>query len=375
MERDGYRRRTMTMNSPTGVRSVCPVAVFLTLLFLAQSVPAQKAPSLPDFPRPVKTFRTTPAPVQSKPYAGDGTRQDQTPARLTSFGFSADGSLLFLFGQSGGFEVRDMQTGGPVSQFSAARLPAVSVITNSITGDWVLVGADGVLRFVDPRSGNVFRTVDTGTGRSGHRIRKVLVAADESWVAYANGQDGKVLDLWSGLWNPNPKVLADLGDAEDISLSPDGSALWAVNRDSLFGFAIPDWKRTGTAKLPEPLSPNSSPVLAVVNGARGAAAFVAVRSGILRYSPGALSGRKISKQPAKAIYSAGPGGPVLARGSMRIRVYGGDGTRQCQWQMASTQNYSRCAISRNGQWLGCLASGKVDVWGVKALLRSCSEGQ
>jgi hypothetical protein len=67
-------------------------------------------------------------------------------------------------------------------------------------------------------TGNVFAQVPTSP-RTFPPPEKDLLAADGTWLPYVNQENGKVLDLKS---DP-PKVLATLGDAYALALSPDKS--------------------------------------------------------------------------------------------------------------------------------------------------------
>jgi WD40 repeat protein len=340
-------------------------------LWLGLIASAQTPGGLPTLPTPDKTFQDEKQFNAVTLGPGNEIAIHQAPSdfQLDSFDFSGDGTLLFMSWASGRVEVRDIKTSKRLAQFKPMSGPTFEVVTNDALQEWVVAGQNGLLRFVNPQSRKVVREIHTEIGRLKYDIQKVLLAPDGSWLAYVNQENGKVLDLKS---DP-PRVLTDLGDAYDIALSSDGSQLWAVDRTRIYGFVIPEWTLIGTTSLVDQVRLDMNTSLAVINGKQGPVAFVPSKSALLRYDLTTMDGTKMTQKPAFSVYSVGPQGPLMVNELGATSLYSGDGTVLCQWQLHSAQGSNGRRISGNGEWLGILNFGKVEIWNLRNLSSSCAK--
>ena len=281
------------MRSQRRINSTGILATCVGYLLATGNVFAQVPTSPRTFPPPEKTFQDE---KQFKALTfgpGNSLTIHEPPAdlQLDSFDFSSDGKLLFMCWASRRLEIRDMQSTKRIAELKPRSGPVFEVESNGATQDWLTVGRHGLLRFVNPTSGKRVREIHTEIGRFKYDIQKVLLAPDGTWLAYVNQENGKVLDLKS---DP-PKVLATLGDAYALALSPDKSQLWAVDRKEIFGIATSQWTRLGIAQLIDQVRPDANVSLAVVDSKEGAIAFVPSKSGLLRYQLDTLHGTRVKK--------------------------------------------------------------------------------
>lgn len=291
-------------------------------LLATWNVFAQVPIPLRAFPPPEKTFQDDKQFNALTLGPGNSFSIHEAPPdlQLDSFDFSSDGKLLFMCWASGRLEIRDIQSAERIAQVKPESGPVFEVETNGAIRDWLTVGRNGLLRFVDPTSGKTIREIHTEIGRFKYDIQKVLFAPDGTWLAYVNQENGKVLDLKS---DP-PKVLATLGDAYDIALSTDKSQLWAVDRKEIFGIATSQWTRLGIAPLIDQVRPDGNVSLAVVDSKEGAIAFVPSKSGLLRYQLNTMDGTRVTENPAYTVFSA-RGDLVIVNEFHATSVYAADG--------------------------------------------------
>ena len=237
---------------------------------------------------------------------------------LVSFTFSPDGRRLALGWESERIELFDLQTNQRVSEFgSGVGNPLVLKFTAG--GDQlIVVGPHGKIAYLEAASGQETKRWKIPPGKNKYDIQEVVIDPNGHWLAYANEESGKVLDLAAR----SPVPLADLNDAGSMALSHDGAELWILNRKVLVRFNTSIWQKTGEWPL------LSAPV---------AASPVVVRTGT---------------SPEAHVTIAVPTGETLCE-----RSYGG------------REDY---AVSDDGQWLALSHSNRLDVWRLKDLLGDCS---
>jgi WD40 repeat protein len=337
------------------------------VLLLAVGGLAQTPASLPDLPSPTnilpddKEFNA----VTLGP--GNTFTVHEVPAdfRLDSFDFSPDGRWTFMCWASGRLEVLENQTGKRIAQFKPMSGPVFEAEYNEQTKQLLVTGKHGVIRLVDPLSGKVLREIHTEIGKFKYDLQKVIIAHDGSWLAYVNEDNGKVLDLRS----EPPKSMADLSDAYDLALTRDGSELWLINREKIFGLNTGTWNTISSAPLLDKVPPDQTPTLAVASGEGSSAAFVPSKSGLLRYDLSTMAGRMVTTNQTYWVTLDAATNDVFVNEIQSFSLYGADGSLRCQWKQHPSQ---RLKISANGQWLGSLNSERVELWSLDSLLGSCT---
>ena len=266
---------------------------------------------------------------------------------------------------SGRLEVRDSETGKRIAQFKPTPGPVFEADYNEATKQLLVTSQHGLIRLVDPHSGKLLREIHTEVGRLKYDLQKVIIAQDGSWIAYVNQDNGKVPDLKS---DP-PKILADLENAYDVSLTRDGTELWLINREKIFGLKTDTWSKIASAPLLDSVQRTGTPTLALLSIEGVAVAFVPSQSGLLRYELKTMSGRKVTTSPSYWVASDTARNEVLVNERQVFSLYEADGSLRCQWKQFQHQTIK---VSANGKWLGNLIFGKVDLWPLDSLADFCT---
>ena len=336
------------------------------MLFCVFSTPPQAPATLSDFPPPARVLQDEKQYNAVKLGPGNTFSIQQTPPdfQLDSFDFSPNGEWTFMSWASGRLEVQDSKTGRRIAQFKPMPGPVFEADYNDATMQLLVTSQHGLIRFVDPHSGKRLREIHTEVGKFKYDLQKVILAKDGTWIAYVNQENGKVLDLKS----EPPKVLADLENAYDLALTPDGSELWLINRDKIFGLRTDTWSRSGSARLLDSVQPTGTPTLALASFEGSAVAFVPLQTGLLRYELKTMTGQKVTTDPTYWVGSDTTRNKVLVNERQTFSLYEADGSLRCQWKQFRHQSFK---ISENGQWLGNLVFGKVELWALDSLADSC----
>ena len=331
---------------------------------LTQTLP----PSLPELPTPTRIIQDEKQfnAVTLGPGNSFSIREAPPDLQLDSFGLSPDGKWVFMGWASGRMEVRDSQTGTRIAQFKPMHGPVFEADYNEQTKQLLVTGQHGLIRFVDPHSGKMLREIHTEVGKYKYDLQKVIVARDGSWLAYVNQENGKILDLKS---NP-PKSVADLGDAYDLALTRDESEVWLINRKRIFGLKAGSWKGIGSAPLLNQVRPDGTPSLAVASAGQSAVAFVSSQSGLLRYELNTMTGRKATQNPTYWVAIDAARNEVLVNELHALSLYSSDGSVRCQWKQHPSRELK---VNENGEWLGSLDFGKVELWPLNSLVGPCAE--
>jgi WD40 repeat protein len=340
--------------------------VCASVLLCACDELAQTPASLPELPSPTRILQDEKQFNATTLGPGNRITVQQTPPdfQLDSFDFSPDGKWTFMSWASGRLEVRESQTGKRIAQFKPMSGPVFEADYNEQTKQLLVTGKHGVIRFVDPHSGKVLREIHTEIGKFKYDLQKVVVAQDGSWLAYINQDNGKVLDLKS----EPPRSLADLGDAYELALTRDGSELWLINRERIYGLKTGAWSKIASAPLLDKVRPDNTPTIAVASVEQSAVAFLPSQSGLLRYELNTMTSRKVTANPTYWVALDAARNEVLVNERQSLSLYGADGSLHCQWKQHPSQNLK---VSGNGEWLGSLNFGKVELWSLDSLEGSC----
>ena len=328
---------------------------------------SQTLTTLPEFPSPMRSLQDEKKFNGARLGPGNTISVQQTPPdfQLDSFDFSPDGRWTFMAWASGRLEVRDSETGERVAQFNPTPGPVFEAGYNDATKQLLVTSQNGLIRFVDLHSGKLLREIHTEIGKFKYDLQKAIIAQDGSWVAYVNEDNGKVLDLRS----EPPKVLADLENAYDLALTRDGSELWLVNREKIFGLKTASWSKILSAPLIDRVQPTGTPTLALASIEGNSVAFVPSQSGLLRYELKTMSGRKVTTNPSYWVASDTARNEVLVNERQAFSLYEADGSLRCQWKQFKHQTIK---VSGNGKWLGNLIFGRVDLWPLDSVSDSCT---
>jgi WD40 repeat protein len=338
------------------------------LLFACGGLAQTPAALLPELPSPTKIFQDEKQfnAVTLGPGNTFSIREAPPDFQLDSFGISPDGKLVFMGWASGRLEVRDSQTEKRIAQFKPIPGPVFETAYNEQTGQLLVTGQHGLIRFADPHSGKMLREIRTEIGKYKYDLQKVIVARDGSWLAYVNQENGKILDLKS----EPPKSLADLGDAYDLALTHDESELWLINREKIFGLKVGSWKQISSAPLIDKVRPDGTPTLAVASSGRRSVAFVPSQGGLLRYELDTMNGGKVTQNPTYWVAIKADSNEVLVNELHALSLYSPDGSVHCRWKQHPSRELK---VNENGEWLGSLDFGKVELWSLKSLVGSCPE--
>jgi len=337
------------------------------MLLWTWSALSQTPATLPEFPSPARILQDEKQFNALKLGPGNTFTIQQTPPdfQLDAFDFSSDGKWTFMSWASGRLEVRDSDTGKRVAQFKPTPGPVFEADYNDATKQLWVTSQHGLIRLVDPHSGKPLREIHAEVGKLKYDLQKVIIAHDGSWVAYVNQDNGKVLDLKS----EPPKVLADLENAYDLALTHDGSELWLINREKIFGLKTDTWSKIASVPLLDSVQPTGTPTLALVSIEGSAVAFVPSQSGLLRYELKTMTGRKVTTDPSYWVGSDTATDEVLVNERQSFSLYRSDGALRCQWKQFQHQTIK---VSGNGKWLGNLIFGKVSLWPLDSLVDSCN---
>lgn len=323
--------------------------------------------SMPELPSPTKVFQDTKQfnAVTLGPGNTFSIREAPPDFKLGSFGISPDGKWVFMAWGSGRLEVLDTETGKRVAQYKPMPGPVFGEDYNDQSNQLLVTSEHGLIRFVDPHSGKMLREIHTEIGKYKYDLQKVIVARDGSWLAYVNQENGKILDLKS----EPPKAVADLGDAYDLALTSDGSELWLINRETIFGLKVGSWKRISSAPLLDKVQPDETPSLAISSAGQSSVAFIPSQSGLLRYDLSTMNGTNVTQNPTYWVAIDAANNEIVVNELHALSLYSSDGSILCQWKQHPSRELK---VNESGEWLGSLDFTKVEIWSLKSLSGSCS---
>lgn len=300
--------------------------------------------------------------------SGNTVRIVSTPPNfvLNTFAISEDGRLLVMGWASKRIELRDLQTRQIISEFKSPVGPALELLFNTAANQIIVVGSHGRIIFLSVPSGRELRRWMIPLGPYKYDIQAVVLDPQEKWLAYADGENSKVLDITGN----RPRVIADLQDAADLSLSQDGSELWSVSRKTLRSFSTSTWKEDNFFSL-KGAPDSTSPVAVAAGVAPGIGPSVAVPSvrGLTIYRGPQMAGIFATDRPSFNVVFARASGTYLDL-SDDLTFLSAKGKVLCK---ISWEGSHGDAVSGDGRWLALGRFDGVDIWRMQDLLRGCSQ--
>lgn len=224
---------------------------------------------------------------------------------LNDFEFSPDGQWIALGWKSGRIEITDIRTKKKVSEFKADLGEPYLLRFNPPGKEIVVSGSDGRISFFALPSGERTRRLKVPLGKRKYGIQSLVLDQQGKWLAYATGENAKVLDLST----EPPSPIADLDDASTLSLSQDGRELWSANRESLRWRDTSNWQGAGPSPLKSPPI-NTSPVVIQSADAAGGELWAAVpsKTGLVVYRGREMSGQLITDKATTRVVFSRSGG-------------------------------------------------------------------
>jgi hypothetical protein len=284
--------------------------------------------------------------------------------QLSEFAISCDGRLLAMGWASGRIELWDLNTKRRVSEFKSG-LGAPQILQFNSTGNQLVVtGPHGRIAFLGLPRGERLRAWRIPLGKYHYDIQVVVLDPQGKWMAYADEESSKVLDLTS---NP-PRMVADLTDAGCLALSQDGSELWTVDRSELKRFSTASWQETGHWPLKTPPLTTSSVVVRAGVGPNGERS-VAVPSGrgLVIYREPQMVGELVTQEPTSRVAFARASNTYVDLS--RVTTFlNAAGSRLCTRSYRGSSGYT---FSEDGQWFALSQFDSVELWRMGDLLRDC----
>jgi hypothetical protein len=323
------------------------------------------AGSLPPLPKPFETIQDAKQFNAVSLGPGNSISFVQTPPdfQLNQFAIAADGSLLAMGWASGRIELWDLRSKKKVSEFKSSLGSPGTLQFDSQGKQLIVTGSGGRIAFLDVPTGKRSKGWTIPLGKYKYDIQQVVVDPKGKWLAYADEEASKVLDVTT---DP-PTMIADLRDAGSVALSQDGTELWTVNRAELKGFNSATWEMIGHRQLKSP-PVNTSPTLVRTGLTRTGERTVAVPSGkgLVVYRGSDMDGEFVTDRPTSAVGFARRGN-VYVNLAQEITFLDLAGT-VCKKSYKGRVGYD---ISEDGQWLALSQFSTVDLWRMEDLLRDC----
>ena len=337
--------------------------LFATIFAAGQQQTIEKPPQLP---APYETImdRKQFNAVQLGPGNTFSIAQAPPDFQLYSFAISTDGTQFAMGWASGRIEIWDLHTKKKVSEFKS-EFGAPGVMQFAATGKQLIVtGSGGKIAYLDLPKGKSSRSWTIPLGRYKYAIHEVVVDPNGKWLAYADEEDSKVLDL-SG---DSPRMILDLKDAYSIALTQDGTELWTVDRDELVGFRISNWETIGRWPLKAETVKTSLALVRTGITADGKRT-VAVPSvkGLVIYAEPEMSSELVTDKPTSDVAFA-PRHNIFVNFSGDLTFLNGAGKTICKKSYRGRRDYG---ISADGQWLAISQFSSVDLWRTEDILRDC----
>jgi WD40 repeat protein len=284
---------------------------------------------------------------------------------LNTSALSPDGHLLAMGWGSGRIEVWNVPTKKKLSEFKSDVGGVQVLLFNAEGNQLVVTGSGGKIAFFDLLSKKRLREWTIPLGKYKYDLQELVLDPRGKWLAYADEESGKVLDLTAA----SPSVLADLKDAYGISLSPDGSQLWTVNRSQLASLNTSNWQEHGRWPLKrEPV--NTSRVVVRAGSSPDGVPFATVPSvkGLVVYREPEMTGEYVTDKPTSAVAFA-KATNTLIDVSFALTFVNFTGAAPCRRSYEGRRDY---AVSDDGRWFSILKTNSVDVWRMDDLLRDCT---
>jgi outer membrane protein assembly factor BamB len=355
-------------NSGHFSRGLIPFTALLVLLpASAQQPTAEKPPQLPPPFETIKNSKQFNA-VQLGP--GNTFSIVQTPPdfHLGEFAISGDGRLLAMGYWSGRIELWDLLSKKRIHEFKS-EIGAPGVLKFNPHGDQLIVtGSGGKIVFLELPKGKKLREFAIPLGKNHYDVHELAFDANGKWLAYADEESSKVLDITS---DP-PRPLADLRDAYSVAVSQDGSELWTVNRSELVAFRTANWESIGHWPLKsEPMGTSRPTVRTGVTADGKATVAVPSSQGLVIYSEPDMSGTFVTNKQTNAVGFAMPS-HIYVSLAKEITFLDTAGSVVCKRSYGGRVGE---AVSEDGRWLALSQFNSVDLWRMDDLVRDCEGGR
>ena len=287
--------------------------------------------------------------------------------RLAAIAISPNGDRLAIAWESGRTELWDLRSRQRISEFKP-QVKAQNLEFISSGDQLVVTGAGGKIAFLDLPSGRQRRVLSIPLGRWKYDIQVLAFPADAKWLAYADEESSKVLDLTDGA----PKEIADLTNAGSLAVSQDGTKLWTVNRGGIEAFDTASWQRLGQWPLKsEPIK--DQPVAIRAGSGPNGRPSVAVPSsaGLVIYREPDMQGEFVTNKPTSLVeFSRAVGTYVNLSSSLAL--IDPLGSKLCETAYSGSYRH---AISEDGEWIALSQFDSVEVWRVRDILNVCAAPQ
>lgn len=288
--------------------------------------------------------------------------------QLDGFAMSGDGKLLAMGWGSGKIDLWDVQKKKRVGDFKSEVGGPGEMRFDSSANHLLVTGSGGKFAILEIPKGKKARAFVVPLGKFKYDIQQVVLDPRGKWLAYADEESSKVLDLSV---DP-PKTIADLQDACSVSISPDGTELWTVNRMQLTSYSTTTWEIIGHWPLKSP--PVATASVRVRTGlSKDGARVVAVpsSSGLVIYRGPGMEGSYATDKSTTTVAFAAASRTYVNLG-LGLTFVNAEGTVSCR---RSLQGWSGYDISDDGQWIAVTQTNSVSVWRMDDLLRDCEAGR
>ena len=288
--------------------------------------------------------------------------------QLADFAFSEDGKLLAVGWASGKIDLWDVGKKKRIADFKSD-VGSPGVIKFAANGtQLVIAGQSGKFAVLELPKGKKIRDFMVPLGKFKYDIQRVTLDPNGKWLAYADEESSKVLDLTA---NP-PKPITDLGDASDVSLSHDGSELWTADRSQIVAYRVATWEPAGHWPLKSPPVATASVRLrAGANGKGDISVAVPSDHGLVIYRGPGMEGSFATERSTTTIAFAAASKNYINLGR-DLTFLSGEGTVTCRFSLQGWGDYN---VSEDGKWLAISSSNVVNVWQVETLLNACGVGR
>jgi WD40 repeat protein len=347
----------------TAIAVVSVAAFFLLSFARAQQPVASKPPQLPAAYVTLEDSKKFNA-VQLGPGNSFSIRETPPDFQLAEVAISNDGRLVAMAWRSGRIELWELSAKKRVSEFKST-VGWPSRLKFNAQGNQLLVAGSGKIVWLELPKGKKTREFEVPLGKYKYDPHDLVLDANGKWLAYANEENGKVLDTTA----EPPKVVIELHDASSIALTQDGSELLTINRSELSGFRTDTWELIGHWPLKgTPMNTSSPLVRTGVTSDGTQTVVVPSQQGLVIYRTPEMSGEFVTEKPTSDVaFSRLAKAYVNLAGE--ITFLNSDGKTLCRKSYKGRTGYS---VSDDGQWLALSQSSNVDLWRIEDLVRSCT---
>jgi hypothetical protein len=337
----------------------------------ANAAPAQqsagKSPAMPPALVTIKNTKEFNA-VQFGPGNTFAIMKTPPEFQLNEFAISGDGKFLAMGWGSGKIDLWDLQKKKRIGDFKSEVGGPGEMRFDSSANHLFVTGSGGKFAILEIPKGRGARTFVVPLGKFKYDIQQVVLDPSGKWLAYADEESSKVLDLST---DP-PKTIADLQDACSVSISLDGTELWTVNRTQLTAYSTTTWEIIGRWPLKSPPVATAS-VRLRTGVSKDGARVVAVPSsnGLVIYRGPGMEGSYATDKSTTTIAFAAASRTYVNLG-LGLTLVNSEGAVSCK---RSLQGWSGYDVSDDGQWIAVAQTNSVSVWRTEDLLRDCEAGR